>query len=149
MTRNQIITEVKKNFTIQELVCREVYNKWGERAWQFLDTNLLEVLLVLRRDILQVPLVCNDWKFGGKNTQRGLRCNTCQLVKSKTAPYLSMHIFGKAVDLVSAKMTAEKMRKLIQEKSVKLPCNVRIEGGVNWLHIDVMDMGTKVYEFNG
>ena len=136
MDRNEILLQVKKYFGIEELVCKDVANKWGERAWDFLDTDLLHILLVLRRDILKTSLVCNDYKWGGKNTQRGLRCNRCELVRTKTTPYLSMHIFGKAVDLVSKNMTASKMRELIKANANLLPCKVRVEDGVTWLHID-------------
>lgn len=146
MTREEILKEVKRFFDITELVCDHTYAKWKDKAWQFLDTNLLWCLLILRRDILKVPLYCNS------NTahQKGLRCNMCQLVKSKNAVYLSSHIFGKALDLTSPLMKAEKMRELIKANADKFPCKVRIEGGVSWLHIDVLDMGPsypKVYEF--
>lgn len=147
MTRNEILLQVKQYFSIEELVCKDVRNLHGEKAWNFLDTNLLHVLLILRRDILKTSLVCNDYKWGGKNSQRGLRCNLCEIVKGKKQPYLSQHCMGKAVDLVSKNMTAAEMRKRIKANSALLPCNVRIEKDVTWLHIDVMDMGIKVYEF--
>lgn len=146
MTREEILKEVKKYFEIFELVCDHTYAKWGERSWQFLDTDLLHVLLVIRRDILKVPLYCNSKSA----RQKGLRCNMCQLVKSKTAVYLSSHNLGKALDLTSPYMASEKMRELIKANADKLPCNVRIEGGVSWLHIDVLPqygVSQKVYEF--
>lgn len=147
MDRKDVILELKKYFKIQELVCPHTYEKWKDSSWNFLDTDLLTVLLILRRDILKVPFVINDYVFKGKNTQRGIRCNCCQLVKSKSSAYLSMHIFGKAFDIVSAKMSATQMRALIKANATKLPCNVRIESNVSWLHIDVMDMDRKIYEF--
>lgn len=146
MTREEILKAIKPYFEIEELVCDHVYAKWKEASWQFLDTDLLRVLLVLRRDILKVPLYCNSKTAH----QKGLRCNMCQLVKSKTAVYLSSHILGKALDLTSPSMKAEKMRELIKANANKLPCDVRIEGGVSWLHIDVLPMygiKEKVYEF--
>lgn len=105
-----------------------------------MDTLALRVLLVLRRDILQVPLVINS----GSRKQRGLRCNCCQLVADKTKQgqnYLSFHILGKAFDInaVGNVMTAEEMRQRIIEKQDLLPCPVRMEKGVSWLHIDIMD----------
>ena len=127
MTREEILKAIKPYFDVDELVCDHTYAKWKERSWQFLDTDLLHVLLVLRRDILKVPLYCNSKSAH----QKGLRCNMCQLVKSKTAVYLSSHILGKALDLTSPSMKAEKMRELIKANADKLPCNVRIEGGVS------------------
>ncbi len=134
LTRYQIITQLKNYFSVKELVCNHTYAKWGERSWRFLDSDLLRTLLVLRRDIFNVPITCNY----GTSYQRGLRCNCCELVSSKTAVYLSGHIFGKALDLTIKGMTAEEARKRIQACSHLLPVPVRIESGVSWLHIDVM-----------
>lgn len=41
MDRNQILTEIKKYFSIEELVCNHAYDKWRNNAWQFLDTHCL------------------------------------------------------------------------------------------------------------
>ena len=151
IARNNIISELKEYFIIEELVCPHAL-KFGDNAWQFIDTEILHTLLILRRDILKVPLVCNDYKWKGKNSQRGLRCNVCQLVKDKSAKgisYLSAHVNGAAFDLVSKYMTAETMRKLIKEHKDLLPYNIRIEADVSWLHIDCYDDGSgrKVVEF--
>lgn len=155
MEKSKLIIEIKKFFKIQEFVDERTFQRWGENAWNFLDDRLLETILVLRRDILKVPMVCNDWCFGGKNSQRGLRSNLSYLVKEKTdnnVLYLSQHIFGKALDLVSKKMTAEQMRSLISANQSKLPYPIRMEAGVNWLHFDVMCMinqTDKIYLFKG
>ena len=151
IARNKIISELKEYFSIEELVCPHAL-KFGDKAWQFLDTEILNTILVVRRDILKVGLVCNDYKFKGKNTQRGLRCNVCQLVKDKSAKgisYLSAHVNGAAFDFVSKYMSAADMRKLIKENASLLPYNVRIEADVTWLHIDCYDDGSgrKVVEF--
>ncbi len=146
MTREEILKEIKPYFDIDELVCDHTYAKWGENSWQFLDTNLLWCLLVIRREIIKMPMYCNS----RSQHQRGLRCNMCQMVKSKTSVYLSSHIFGKALDLSCPTMKAEKMRELIKANAHKLPCPIRIEKGVSWLHFDVCPqygITEKVYEF--
>lgn len=147
MTREQILKEIKPYFDIDELVCDHVYAKWGERSWQFLDTDLLHCLLIIRRDIIKMPMYCNSKTAH----QRGLRCNRCQLVKEKTFVYLSSHILGKALDLSCPGMKAEKMRELIKANADKLPCPIRIEKDVSWLHFDVRPddscPDTKVVEF--
>lgn len=140
MRRNDIIEQLKRYFNIKELVCPHVYVKFGEQAWIFLSTPLLHTLLVLRRDILKVPLVCNTKIL----TQRGLRCNHCEIVKGKTTPYLSAHVTGNGIDLSGSEMTAEEMRLKIAENVDMLPCKVRIEQDVNWLHIDCYDSGKNV-----
>lgn len=138
-SRRMLIDELKKYFSIKELVCNHVYEKYGERAWMFLDTMALRLLLILRRDILKVPLVCNTKTL----KQRGLRCNLCEIVKEKTSPYLSAHVLGKGFDFSSPALSAEEMRLKISENVDLLPCKVRIEQDVNWLHIDVYDEMTK------
>lgn len=151
MTREEIIAEVRKYFNIKELVCDHTYKKWGEKSWQFLDTDFLHALLIIRRDILQVPMTCNF----GSSTQRGLRCNCCQRVYSKSVlgqNYLSSHILGKAGDFTPKGMTAAQARTIIKSHADWLPCNIRMEDGVSWLHFDVLPqygIEDKVYLFKG
>lgn len=155
MTRQQIIQRLSKYFDIQELVCPHTYQKFSDKSWQFLDTEILHTVLVLREDILKVGMICNDYKFGGKSTQRGLRCNICPLCKDKTLKnqiYLTAHANGAGMDFVfgvKSGMTAAKARQLIKANKHLLPFNVRIEKDVTWLHIDCYDTGEKVNEFNG
>lgn len=146
MTRDQIIRELREFFQIRELVCEHTHSKWGERAWQFLDTAFLHNLLVIRRDILQAPMVCNH----GSQLQRGLRCNRCGLVAQKDAVYLSSHVLGKAGDFTIQGMTAQEARSRIRNSANLLPYPLRMEGGVTWLHIDVLPqfgINEKIYEF--
>ena len=84
MTRQEIIQEIKANnyFSIKELVCKHVFNKFGEKAWQFLDTELLHTMLVIRKT-LNNAIIVNNWASGGTLTQRGCRCNLGQSTKEK------------------------------------------------------------------
>lgn len=148
MTRAEIIAAVKPYFDIDELVCDHTYTKWREQSWQFLDTDFLHALLVIRRDILKKPMWCNS----STKHQRGLRCNRCQMVRSKSSVYLSAHCLGKAGDFTITGMTAEQARTLIKANASLLPCNIRMERNVSWLHFDVLPqygIAQKVYEFNG
>ena len=130
-----------KYFKIEELVCRHVYEKFGDRAWMFIDDRLIETLNLLREKILGVPMIINTWKDGGGYSQRGLRCNRCQIVREKTSPYLSAHILGKGVDFNASGMTAEQARNEIIKAQVLLPWPIRLEKGVSWVHLDVYDNG--------
>lgn len=146
MNREEIIRELHKYFQISELVCEHTHARWGERSWQFLDTAYLHNLLVIRRDILQLPMVCNH----DDAEQRGLRCNRCALVKEKKAAYLSSHILGKAGDFTVKGLTAQDARSRIRNMQHLLPYPLRMEGGVSWLHIDTLPqygVTEKVYEF--
>ena len=146
MSREQIIRELHRFFQVRELVCSHVFSKWGERSWQFLSTDYLHNLLVIRRDILQMPMVCNH--DGAE--QRGLRCNMCRMVKEKKAAYLSSHILGRAGDFSVQGLTAQEARSRIRTMQNLLPYPMRMEGGVSWLHIDTLPqfgITEKVYEF--
>jgi len=148
VTREEILAAIRPYFDIDELVCDHTLRRWGEQAWQFLDTDYLHCLLVIRRDILKKPMWCN----GNTKKQRGLRCNRCQMVRDKTSVYLSSHVLGKAGDFSITGMTSEQARQKIKENADLLPCNIRMEKAVSWLHFDVLPqygVTQKVYEFNG
>lgn len=146
MRRNDIIKELKNYFSVEELVCNHIFSKWGERSWQFLDTDFLHCLLVIRREILQMPMVCNN----DAQKQRGFRCNMCPLVREKNNVYVSSHMLGKAGDFTVHGMSSEEARRKIKFYENLLPCNIRLEDGVSWLHFDVLPQygaKQKVYEF--
>lgn len=139
MTRQEIITELKQYFRIGELVCNHVYDRFGEQAWMFLSTQLLHTLLVLRTQIVNLPMIVNNSTM----KQRGLRCNLCQLVSSKKTPYLSAHVTGNGIDFTCKDKTAEEIRNIITDNKNKLPYNIRLEDGVSWVHIDCYDSGSN------
>ena len=151
MTRDEILAAIKKYFDISELVCDHTFNKYGERAWKFLDTDYLHALLIIRRDIIKLPMWCNSKTAH----QRGLRCNQCQIVKTAKGVYLSAHLLGKAGDFTITGMTASAAREKIKANASLLPCKVRLEKWdangkeISWVHIDVIDepQNPKVYEF--
>lgn len=148
MTREEILAAIRPYFDVDELVCPHALAKWGEASWQFLDTDYLYCLLIIRRDILRSPMWCN----GKGKTERGLRCNRCSIVRGKSGVYLSAHCLGKAGDFDVDGMTAEQARQAIKANANLLPCNIRIEKAVRWLHFDVLPqygVNKKVYEFNG
>lgn len=131
--------DIKEYFDIKELVCRDVYNKFGEKAWAFFDPRLLSVLTFIRTN-LGKPMTVNNWSSGGNFSQRGFRCNMCDLVNAKTKAntlYCSAHMRGQGVDFDAKGCTAEYVRQWIVNNAYRLPYNVRLEDGVNWVHIDV------------
>ena len=147
MTREDIISQLRRFFQISELVCKHTFEEWDEKSWQFLDTEYLHNLLIIRRDILKAPMTCNH----NNANQRGLRCNRCPMVQEKTKSYLSSHVLGKAGDFTVEGMTAQEARSLIRNSANLLPYPLRMEGGVSWLHIDTLPqygITSKVYEFS-
>ena len=152
MNRSEIIKELKEFFDVRELVCPHCHKKFGDNSWQFIDTELLHTLLIVRRDILKVPIDVNNYDSGGSFSQRGLRCNICQIVEDKTSKgevYLSAHVNGAGVDFTAKGMTAEQARNKIAANEHLLPYPIRLEKNVTWVHLDVYDYlnGKKINYF--
>ena len=126
---------IKDYFKVQELVCPHILQRYAEvQIWSFIDPRLLETLLLIREKIKK-PIVINN---SSGYTQRGLRCNCCQIVKDKTnagSPYLSAHVRGTGVDFHVTGMTAEQVRKFIT--TLNLPYKIRLEKDVTWVHLDM------------
>lgn len=151
--KKALIQQVKANFDIRELVCPHTYERWGnELSWQFLQADLLEVIYVLRSRLLKVPMIVNTWASGGEFDERGLRCNMCELVKSKSSVYLSPHCMGAAIDFHTNEIAPEEIRNIIRKNWKRYSSvPIRLERDVNWVHIDVFDRagGNLITEFNG
>lgn len=145
---------IKDYFDIQEIVCKDVYDKFREKAWEFFDPRLLETILVIREAIGK-PIYVNNWQINGNLAERGLRCNLCSLVDSKTAqgiPYLSAHIQGMALDFNVKGETAAQTRQWIMNNKHLLPHPIRLELDTpTWVHIDVRnsDLKNKIVTFKG
>ena len=154
MTRSAIIQEIKANnyFKIQELVCKHTYDRFGDSAWRFFNTELLHTLLIIRKNINK-SITVNNWSGGGSFSQRGLRCNICQLVKDKTNAnrnYMTAHGNGAGVDFDVKGMTAQQVRDWIAKNEILLPYPIWIESGVTWVHVDTYDLmnGKKINYFS-
>ena len=151
MTDSEILTGIKKYFSIYELVGRFVFKIYGSRAWRFLDFRLLWALLIIRTN-LNRKITVNNWYWGGKFSQRGLRSNLQQIFRSyfvKRKLYLSAHVLGKAIDFDVEGMTASDVRLWIVQNEHLFPFKIRLEDGGNWVHLDVIyeERNSKVYLF--
>lgn len=153
MDRNELIKEVSKYFKVQELVCPHCYNKFSETSWQFISTELLSTLYILRTKIFNKPITINTWKAGGQFSQRGLRCNMCQLVKNKSSIYLSAHCLGKAIDFNVKDLDSNAVNNIVRQNAELFEYPIRLEANTDgWSHIDVYqpkDSSKKLLEFNG
>jgi len=157
MNDSEIIEGIKDYFDIRELVDKETFKAHGQKAWQFIDIRLLHTILIIR-DELDLPITANDWLWGGRFSQRGLRTNICNIVKNKTDKnklYLSAHCLGKALDFDVKGMEAYEVRNWILENEYLFPYKIRLENlkdgtSINWVHLDVyyLDKNPKIYMFN-
>jgi len=137
---------IKTYFSIKELVCPHVYDKFREYSWNFFDPRLLETLLVIREKC-GLPIVINNWAKGGQHTQRGLRCNLDAIPKEKTRLeklYMSAHCQGMAVDFNVVGMSIEETHEWLDKSKILLPCPIRLEcreSAPTWMHLDVRSDG--------
>lgn len=147
-----------KYFELYELMPPELYTydmmvseEARERAFaNYFDEKLLVTIDIIRGEIIKAPLICNTWYQDGNRKYSGLRPTNCTVGSE-----MSQHKLGKAVDLLSNKYTAEEMRQMIKEHQDLLPYPIRLEDGVNWLHIDTKERtrghhcNDKIYCFKG
>ena len=141
------MASIKDYFHAKEVVCPDVYDKFGLYSWQFFDPRLLDVMLVIRENI-NSQIIVNNWASGGELSQRGLRCNLCSIPKEKTSLeklYLSAHSFGMAWDFNVVGMTVEETHRWIVDNKILLPHPIRLEepDGVNRVHLDTRSDGFR------
>jgi hypothetical protein len=138
-----------KWFTLDELVCEDVYNTYGKQAWSFFDSRLLITIDIIREH-LGKPMYINDWQIHGNFRESGFRCNRCSIVKAKIATdtmYCSAHMRGQAVDFHVDGMAAEEVRQYLVLKQNLWPYPFRLESGVNWVHLDTCNMSSDKITF--
>jgi hypothetical protein len=132
-------------FSLDELVCEDVYNFYGQIAWQFFDVKLL-VTLDRLREKFNKPIFINDWQIHGSQSQSGFRCLKCSIVQAKILSgemYCSAHMTGQAADFTVQGLLAEEVRQWIVKNANLLPYPVRLEEGVSWVHLDTRDNGIQ------
>lgn len=122
-----------EHFKIYELVPPSVYEKYGERAWWFIDESLIALIDAMREQFGSATI--NDYKWGGKYSQSGFRTAESQYYN----PF-SQHAMGRAVDLKFRDYTANEVRAAMlinPEKWLKICPSITLEEDVSWVHVDV------------
>lgn len=96
------------NFDIRELVPKAVFERFGQRAWQFVSSTLLKMLNFTHGffneyckknmpGVVKVTILVNNWHLGGPFQWRGLRTVSYineQVKSGKTTAELSQHVGG-------------------------------------------------------
>lgn len=138
-----------RHFILEELVCKDIFTKFGQIAWQFFDDKMLMTLDLLRDQL--GPIYANNWDTGGEFDERGFRCIQCSLVKKAIKDkrlYVSPHMTGQGVDFDVQGMSAGQVRIWILSNQIKLGFPIRLEKNVTWVHLDTRDAGSKVTLIN-
>ena len=127
------------NFRVQEFVPQSLFLSYGENAIRYMDVRMLAVQARLR-EYIDSPMTINNWHRGGDRQWCGIR--------TFSSPYFrvgSAHSWGMGTDSIGD-WDAEQVREDIILGRVQLPCPVRLEAGITWLHVDVMNVGNKPVE---
>jgi hypothetical protein len=138
-----------KNYKIYELVDRVTHLRFGERAWMFFDDESLMMIDGIREYFSikagkDIPMVINDWYWKGEFQWSGLRPNYC-----KIGSKWSIHRLAKGFDIKCEQYTAEEMRaEILANKNHELLKYInRMEGNVNWLHVDRANIENRIVVF--
>ncbi|MGL5209051.1 hypothetical protein [Cetobacterium sp.] len=142
-----------KYFKIQELVCPHVYKKYGDKAWEFFNKEFLKDLDTIR-EVLEVPIVINNWHINGSYKESGNRCQLCSKVAKKIANKelnMSMHNLYQAFDLKPKGLEIKKAVEMIMDNVHRFKVIKRIENPdytLTWLHIDTKGHHKGIRIFN-
>ena len=124
-----------KYFKIHELVDKITYDKYGEKAWKFLDSRAIEMLDKIKERFSNGTVTVNNYHWEGDRQWSGLRTP-----RSKYFSQYSQHTFGRAFDCVFSDYGAEEVRKYILDNKEEFPLVTRMEKDVSWLHFDVANV---------
>jgi hypothetical protein len=129
--------KVSNNFIIQEFVPPQIYSLFGggEKCLWYIDPRIIQGVQLLR-DILDTPIMVNNWHKGGVLDERGYR-----IPGSKTGATYSQHRFGRACDVSSEKYSPaqifEAMRAHFQEfKELDVLTIENLNFTPTWVHMD-------------
>lgn len=142
-----------KYFRIEELVSKEVYKKYGQKAWEFIKPEIILFLDEIRM-FYGKPIIVNNWLYGGELKQRGLRANKDDIVASKQDYYVSQHCLGGAVDFNVQGVSSEEVAKHIIDNQEHYRAFIsRIENPKQtptWTHVDCANTENeeKIIVFN-
>jgi len=138
---------VSKNFTLAELVPRDMYEAHGDKCIHLIDDRIIHIAQLLRDEF--GVMVCNTWHNFSARNESEIKYRGWRPWDHKSAKF-SAHKFGRAIDLVSPKRDVQEMREhIIEHHKEKFSIIRRIENKVGWLHVDVANtMTDELIVFN-
>jgi hypothetical protein len=138
-----------KHFNIKELVNPNIYKRYGDSSWKFLNPLILNAIDTLREGIGS-PIIINDWQWGGNYQDSGMR-----EVDSSIGALYSMHKFGCAMDLKFPDSSVDVVYDyILDNEEYWYNTGVRrlenIKHTPTWLHIDCANthLNGKIHVFN-
>ena len=138
--------KLTKDFSLQEFVHPDIYERTGARSASFLDRMLPPTCQTIRDKFGGITI--NDWLWSGRFIDSGLR-----LPHGGVGAKFSAHKFGNAADLKFKEVSPIEVQNYIMKHQDKFPHIIRIENAVvteTWLHIEtgVRDEDDSIHVFN-
>ena len=138
---------VSKHFNVHELVPKKMYEKYGEKAWRYVDARLIDTIDKLKEHFSEGTMTINNYYWGGDREWSGIR--------TPDSPYYnvgSQHSYGNAVDIVWSSYSVKEVRDYVLG-NLGVFDKVRGIEIASWLHVDVrnseelviFDSHNKVY----
>ena len=128
----------------KQVVPPSMYDRWGVQALDKMDQRILEFIDDFRHHV-GVPLMCNDWSWGGNFSQSGVRDVKFYGSYEKMEKSRSDHICGKACDVRSSKMTGHELRLKFIEREEYYFDNY----GINFIECGKLGNGSDQSWFHG
>lgn len=119
-------------FGIEELVCPEIFQERGERAWELLLPAALHTLDTIREHV--GPMTVNNWHVGGPYKDSGMRH-----FGSTVGARWSAHRFGMGFDCKFKNTTPQEVHAYILDHPSEFPFLTTLEAikaTPTWLHFD-------------
>lgn len=138
-----------KHFVIEELVPPELYELVHEDAlWKMFNSDFLEGLDYLKELFPKGSIIINDWKWGGKYTQSGLRTKNSKYYRDG-----SEHSDASAGDLKFTDYTIQEVYDVLKNDEKITSYFTRMETikyTPTWIHLDqgITRWTGKLYIFN-
>ncbi len=126
--------KLTKNISLQEVVPKATFEKWGERAIYFIDKR---IILASQSMIDRYgSCIMNNWASGGQFDGRGYRPP-----EETTGGKESQHRFGRAIDLDPVKITPQEMyADMMKNQELILSFGITTVEDIamtpTWIHID-------------
>ena len=120
-----------KYFKVFEFVPRQMFDKYGEQAWKYVDIRLIETMDLIRERFPNGTITINNYFWGGNRLWSGIRTSD-----SPYYSYGSQHSFANALDFVCSAYSADMVRSdIIMNQDIYKHVK-GIEMNVSWCHID-------------
>jgi uncharacterized protein YcbK (DUF882 family) len=143
-----------EHFILPELVDRETYLFYGDKAWEFLDPRLLYSLDSIWEMVNRTKrrrVFVNNWFWGGNRQWSGFRSTTCILGANN-----SPHRRGQAYDFIVEGLHAHEVRDRIISyqfcegfQYITRMEHLKNDVPISWVHIDCVNIESDgIYLFN-